>query len=321
MEADQQGSTSAITAQFVMPWFMGAAFIPKFDGDITKFGQWRVQVEAMLRAQGLSPQQQADFLLGALEGNAKRELQLVSPTEKDTGQKVLRNLHSLYAQPVTKAHLRTHFFNCKQRTDEAVVDFILRLRELFFRWQECDPEGTDDGDQLLLDQLMIGLNKGPVRQELSRQWRRQDRMTFKEACKEAQALAREYQEDEEVAQSNRIVTSQVNINSERLKSQIKAELKDELLGEIKTEIKEQLKVLSADLVAEIRTQFTAHNQQALPVPAYQRRPQSRAGRPQNRAASTPYQWDPEGRPICLACGMAGHVQRRCPQRTTRPQDF
>ena len=90
MDAAQQGDANVpITAQFVMPWFMGAAWIPKFGGEKGKFTEWRAQVEAMLRAQGLNPQQQTDFVLGALEGEAKRELQLVNPSDRETGQKVL----------------------------------------------------------------------------------------------------------------------------------------------------------------------------------------------------------------------------------------
>lgn len=57
-----------------MPWFMRAAWIPKSGGQKGTFSEWRVQVEAMLRAQRPSQQQQADFVLGALEGEAKREL-------------------------------------------------------------------------------------------------------------------------------------------------------------------------------------------------------------------------------------------------------
>lgn len=106
-----QGGTSnqPITAQFIMPWFMGAAWIPKFDGDKSKFEEWRGQVEVMLRAQGLNPEQQADFLLGALEGEAKRELHLVESENKNTGQKVLEALKKLYSKPTTKAKLRAFF--------------------------------------------------------------------------------------------------------------------------------------------------------------------------------------------------------------------
>lgn len=130
INSQTQGSSNpTVTAQFVMPWFMGAAWIPKFDGDKTKFEEWKGQVGAMLRAQGLNQQQQADFLLGALEGEAKRELQLVEPENKNTGQKVLDVLQKLYAKPATKANLRANFFNCRQRGCKCI--YIKAARTLF----------------------------------------------------------------------------------------------------------------------------------------------------------------------------------------------
>lgn len=110
MNTGQQGSSPAITATFMMPWFMGAAFIPKFDGEKEKFEQWRAQVEAMLRAQGLGRQQEVDFVLGALEGDAKREMQLVDPRQKDTSKNILDFLQTMYAAPTNKAQLRSNFF-------------------------------------------------------------------------------------------------------------------------------------------------------------------------------------------------------------------
>ena len=64
----------------------------------------------MLRVQGLSKQQQADFVLCALEEEAKRELQLIRPRDKVTGRQVLDILQRLYAKPATRAQLRAHFF-------------------------------------------------------------------------------------------------------------------------------------------------------------------------------------------------------------------
>lgn len=43
---------------------------------------------------------------------------------------------------------------------------------MFSRWQERDGGGTEGGEDLLLDQLMMGLQPGPIKQELSRQMRR-----------------------------------------------------------------------------------------------------------------------------------------------------
>lgn len=328
MDAAQSSASPTVTAQFTMPWFMGAAWIPKFDGKKTKFVEWRVQVEAMLRAQGLGQQQQADFVLAALEGDAKRELQLIPPREKNTGDKVLGILQKLYAAPATKAQLRAGFFNCKQRLEESVSGFILRLREVFFRWQEQDREGTEEDQDLLLDQLMVGLRPGPVKQELSRQLRRNQRLTFTDACKEAQALEQELQDGEPAILSQRVTMptrSTTAVDMEELKGQIRTELQVELMGEMRKEIMEQVKALSANLLGELRTQSSFRG--ISPAPRAPRMsshgteqaPQGRGHRPSTSAPA--YQWDAQGRPVCLKCGVAGHVQRRCPQRPFPPQDF
>ncbi|KAL7881977.1 hypothetical protein AOLI_G00088260 [Acnodon oligacanthus] len=56
----------------MMPWFMDGPWIPKFSGKggAAAFEEWRVQMEAFLRAQGLSGQR-VDFVLSALEGEAR----------------------------------------------------------------------------------------------------------------------------------------------------------------------------------------------------------------------------------------------------------
>lgn len=59
----------------------------------------------MLRAQGLNQHQQTDFVLGALDGDAKRELQLINQRDTGTGQKILYVLEKLYATRTTKAHV------------------------------------------------------------------------------------------------------------------------------------------------------------------------------------------------------------------------
>lgn len=337
MDAAQQSDASVpsnanmpMTAQLVMPWFIGTAWIPKFAGEKGKFVEWRVQVEAMLRAQGLSEQQQADFVLGALEGEAKRELQLINPRDKDTGQKILEILKKLYAKPVTKSQLRASFFNCKQRADESVNAFILRLRELFFRWQQQDEGGTEEENDLLIDQLMVGLQAGPIKRELSRQMRRNNPMNFTDLCKEAQALEQELQDGDDAILSQRVAVpasqNTTTMNMEQLKGQIQAELQQGLMGEMKKEIMEQMKALSANLLEEMKKQFSTREMASGPAApptghhtATSRTPLTR--RRQAGVMTSVYQWDAQGRPICRSCGAAGHVQRRCPHIPSRPQDF
>ncbi len=326
-EAQPSNANMPITAQFVMPWFMGAAWIPKFAGEKTKFGEWEVQVEAMLRAQGLNEQQQADFVLGALEGEAKRELQLINPREKDTAQKVLDVLKKLYAKPPSKAQVRASFFNCKQHTHETANAFILRLRESFSSWQRQDEGGAGgEGDDLLIDQLMVGLRAGPIKQELSRQLRRNNPMTFSDMCKEARALEQELQDGEDPILSQRVAATgahNTTVNIEPLKDQIRAELQQGLMGEMRKEIMEQMKALSADLKEEMRTQLLTRTAPSAPSTDHNAAvPQTPRARRQLTGTKAPvFQWDAQGRPICRSCGVAGHVQRRCPRALAKPQDF
>lgn len=298
-----------------MPWFMGAAFIPKFNGDKSKYLEWRAQVEAMIRAQGLNDLQEVDFVLTALEGEAKQEVQLLSTGDRNTGRKILDFLQELYSKPATKAQLRSNFYNCRQRADENVKAFILRLREMFSKWSEHEAGVMGDRDNLLLDQFLIGLRKGPVRQELNRLMRRENNFTFTIACREAQALEQELEEEGEDVVSQRIRTNVSNLNTDhdQLKGQLRAELKEEIMGEMKKEIIEQIKTLSATLLEEVRTQLSS------PTPI-QNRTQTPPAR-QPRSAQSPYQWDSQGRPICQHCGAAGHIRHRCPRKFAPSQGF
>ncbi|CAL9702687.1 unnamed protein product [Knipowitschia caucasica] len=320
-----------------MPWFMGAAFIPKFDGDKAKFVDWKAQVEAMIRAQGLSDLQQADFVLAALEGEAKQEIQLVDPRDKNTGKKMLDYLQKLYSKPATKSQLRTNFYNCRQRADENVNSFILRLRDLFSKWSNIDDVATGDRDELLLEQFTTGLRKGPVKQELNRLMRR-DPMVFTEACKEARALEKEQDEEGEDILAQRVRThthnTTPNLNPNDLKGQLHAELKEELMGEIKKEILDHLRALSTNLVEEVKAQLRSptlpHVENDTPPGQHDRwDTQKRPTRPQDirtparvrQPVRSAYQWDDQGRPICRHCGTPGHFQRTCPHKFPPNSDF
>ena len=322
MSTEPHSSNVPMTAQLVMPWFMGAALIPKFDGDKSKFKEWSAQVEVMLRAQGLNEQQQADFVLGALEGEAKRELQLADPRDKRTGQKVLETLKKLFDEPQKRAELRATFFKCKQRPDENVNAFVLRLREVISKWQEQDENVSTERDDLLLDQLIAGLQPGPIKLELTRQMRRKEGMTFTEICKEVRDLEREQHRGEYDTLSQRVATSHRQSTTGLDLDQLRSELKDGLIGELKKEMMDQMRVLSEELMKEVRAQWsTREGSQTFRIPVDHSRTPARGPRAQLRPAGPAYQYDPQGRPICRRCGVAGHIQRRCPQGRAEPQDF
>ncbi|KAJ8375327.1 hypothetical protein SKAU_G00059070 [Synaphobranchus kaupii] len=89
------------------------------------FREWKAQVQAMLRAQALTEDQQVDFVLGALEGTARREVRLLG----------------------------------EWQTIDAVWE------ELDGQWREQEPGGDEENDILLRDQFFLGLEDGQVRRQ------------------------------------------------------------------------------------------------------------------------------------------------------------
>lgn len=187
---------------------------------------------------------------------------------KTTGKQVLDIFQKLYAKPAIKAQLWASFLICEQRADESVSAFILRLRELFFRWQEGAEGETEEGDDLLLDQLIVGLQTGPIKQELSRQMRRNERMTFADTCKDAWALEQVLQDGKDAILSQRVTVpaprNTTTANMEQLKDQIQVKLQQGLMGEMRNEIMEQITALSANLMEEGRMHLSTR--EVLPTP-------------------------------------------------------
>lgn len=137
----------------VMPWFMAAPWCPKFKGagGTNSFGEWRIQVQAILRAQRLSAPQQVDFIMNALEGDAKREVLLMELVEEASATDIFKQLETLYGDKTSLAQIRVRFFKCRQGAEEGPGAFTLRLRELFARWRKEEPTGSARGEYTLRD--------------------------------------------------------------------------------------------------------------------------------------------------------------------------
>lgn len=154
-----------------MAFFMGSPWLPKFNGTGSeiKFGEWKSQVETMLGFQPIRDSWEADFVLGLLEGEAKREILTLERTDRNTPKKIF---DVLYGDNTHASTLRAQFFNCRQETHQSLRSFSLRLHELFSKLKQKDPTGLEQGDVLLRDQIIMGLKEGPIFQELRRQVRK-----------------------------------------------------------------------------------------------------------------------------------------------------
>lgn len=308
---EEQGVAGPVVNNMMMvPWFLGGPWVPKFGGKDSQqpLVEWRSQIEVYLRAQSLSPEQKVDFVLSALQGDARREIQLLSSTERDTDDKIFAALEKLYGDNVSTSQLRAQFFKCQQQVGEGVGPFILRLRESHARWRRKEA-ATGPDDEMLRSQLVLGLLPGPVQTELQRRVRREPDLTFKETCKEAKAMEKETEETPGCVDTRRTYSKPLQPTPSPPTDPLQNwnSLKEALRSELAEELRAQVTDLKTSLLTELRAQQGARRQ-----------PESTAGGEQgdqggNRARRRTRlpQWDDQGRPICLRCGQAGHMLREC----------
>ena len=112
IENQAAGAQGPVTFNPVWSWFMGVPWAPKFNGksDGLKYGDWANQMKALLRAQSLTEEQKIDFILSAIEGDAKQEIKPLDEPSRNTADKILDFLNRLYGGISSAADLRVNFF-------------------------------------------------------------------------------------------------------------------------------------------------------------------------------------------------------------------
>lgn len=296
----------------VLPVFVGAPWAPKFRGPNSDLSlkEWTSQTKYLADLQGLTEQQRLQFILGSLEGEAKRELQAAPEEKRTTFQAVLDYLKDLYGDKTPVAALRAQFFNCRQGPTQSIRSFALQLRELFVRLKNREHHGLGEEDVLMRDQFLLGLRDGPIRQCLKSQLRRDVNLTYEAIRKEALALELDQQETE--AQPVSVAAS-----STCPPTPSATDWKRELHAEIMKDVKAHMAELSKTILEEMRKN-SPNNPPPFRGRSYSEGTQDRRA---TRATASRFQWDEEGRPICNRCGVAGHVSRHCEARRPSQQDF
>lgn len=289
----------------VMPIFMGAPWAQRYGGPGSELGlhDWKAQTEYLAGVQGLSASQKVQFVLGSLKGEAKREVLAASEATRATAKTIFDFLSGLYGDSTPVATLRAQFFSCRQGPRQTLRAYSLILREQFGRLKGRQDHGLGKGDVLLRDRFVLGLCEGPVRQAIRLQLRRDPTMTF-EALRQ-EALALEFDQGEMthtpvcVAASSAIGPTPVE------PSDWKQKLRTELLEDVKGQMAE----LSRNLLGEFRRGRVEGGSMV------RERSYSEEGRGPVRRPLRPvgprFQWDDQGRPICINCGGPGHISRQC----------
>lgn len=292
----------------VMPVFMGAPWAQRYGGPGSELHlqDWKTQTEYLAGLQGLSDAQKTQFVLGSLEGEAKREVLAAPGAARATAKAIFDFLAELYGDTTPVAALRAQFFNFRQGPRQTLRAYSLKLREQFVRLKGRPDHGLGDGDSLLRDQFVLGLRDGPIRQSIKLQLRRDPALTFESLRQEALALEMDQGEtaDPPVCMA---VGGAATPPTEDWKQKLRAELLEDVKG--------QMVELSKTLLEELRKGQLSSRDRSYSEGS--REPGRRPGRP----ANSKFQWDDQGRPICNSCGESGHYSRQCGSRRSSQGGF
>lgn len=281
----------------MMPVYPGAPWLPKFKGagSDLKYCDWKEQIRGLLGSQDLTEARKVNIVLGALSGEAKRQITVLNADEKDQTVKIFEYLDSLYGDQTPVPVLRSKFFGCSQGVEESVQSFILRLRELYSKLNRQDPDNAPS-EVALKDQLLLGLCDGPLAQALKVYARHNPELQFSDLRGEALQLDTEYGHTRPEA-----ICSSINKQYPSPRPTQDTNWKEQLKCEIMDDVKAHMKGLTQDIVAELKPLLQpASPHPASPNPSWNR-----------RFSPRPYDRDEQGRPICHRCRKAGHIARYC----------
>ena len=299
----------------VMPVFMGAPWAQRYGGPGSELSlpDWKTQMEYLASLQGLSDTQKTQFVLGSLEGEARREVLAAPSAARATAKALFDFLAELYGDATPVAALRAQFFNFRQGPRQTLRSYSLRLREQFARLKGRPDHGLGDGDSLLRDQFVLGLREGPVRRSIRLQLHRDPALSFEDLKQEALALEMDQGETADPPVCTAVSSACA------LTPPTPVDWKQELRTELLEDVKGQMVELSKTLLEELRWG------QRSSMPTTREWSYSDGSREPRRHPGPPvrlkFQWDDQGRPICNSCGESGHISRLCGSRRSSQGGF
>ena len=109
-----------------------------------------------------------DFLMQNLISLAKDEIRLRPLLERDTADKILYLIHSIYDGDDSVTQLQELFFRRNQKDDETLQDYSLNLMKIFDQIIKRDNTVLGDKDNVLKDRFIEGIKEPHLKREVKR---------------------------------------------------------------------------------------------------------------------------------------------------------
>ncbi|KAK0151707.1 hypothetical protein N1851_006992 [Merluccius polli] len=277
---------------------------PRFSGKLSNDSltaeDWVEEARRHLSSRPRSRSEQALIVFDLLEGEARAEIKFRPVAERDEPDKIFSILLSIYGCSQSYISLQKQFFQRRQLEGESLREFSHALLHLLEAVKRRDPACLANPEAVLRDQFVENVRDGMLKRELRRQVRLHPTLTFLDVRSEAIRWVEEGEHPSGPRPRAHSLSTHAIQDAGAASSAVLVQPTNEL-----AEVKQSLRKQQAQLDSILRR---------LDTPSFSGPPPSRA-----LTRGPRYQFNAEGKPICLRCSQPGHIARYCPASSISPQ--
>ena len=301
-EPDPSSQTTNVTSLgatpvLTLPYIPLHITIPIFSGGDNEHSleleEWITRVKAAFQAWNTPKEQRAQVVIHHLSGEARREVLVLDQDVKDNAEALFKALREAYGDRSTTAALLSKLHSRGQKRGESTRQFALALQELAQRVERRGPAHKMKMDDILCGCFLEGMLPGAVKVAVTRYYRRESKVDFKQLKEEARRI----EVEEEEGGQGEYERTQAAIHVVQGGASSGTSSSDPIVNQLTEEMK-SLRTVVNQLCQQMGSGY---------VPPRGGRGR---GRPQGAATPNP-NWDEAGRPRCFRCGYFGHMIREC----------
>ncbi|KAI5609495.1 hypothetical protein C0J50_9467, partial [Silurus asotus] len=266
--------------------------LPEFSGCGSKPGElsieeWVSSMKSAFQVMRVPVEDRVELVKQHLKDEAKATVKFMMDGKEETVDNLFSVLLDTYGDKVPIGTRLKDFYDRAQNTGETIRSYAYDLRERLNRVQRREPNRVADVENVLKEQLVLGLRDDFLRREMKRRIKSEPDLTFVQLMQAAIVWS-----EEEETQTPSNVRS-----STRAKGVVNV-----------TAAQDAPSALSLEKLHEAIQKIAARQEDLYQAVYGKGRNKPQPSHPQKQPLK-----DSEGRYICYSCGEPGHTSRYCSQ--------
>lgn len=266
--------------------------LPEFSGCGSKPGElsieeWVTSMKSAFQVMRVPTEDRVELVKQHLKDEAKATVKFMMDEKEETVDNIFSVLRDTYGDKVPIGTRLKDFYDRAQNAGETIRSYAYDLRERLNRVQRREPNRVADVENVLKEQLVLGLRDDFLRREMKRRLKSEPGLTFVQLMQAAII----WSEEEETQTSSNVRSST------RARGVVNV-----------TAAQDAPSALSLEKLHEAIQKIAARQEELYQAVYGKGRNKPQPSQPKKQPLK-----DSEGRYICYSCGEPGHTSRYCSQ--------